>query len=127
MIFGHAKDGNLHFMLTERFDGPDAVQRYARITEEIVELVLDLGGGATQITQAAATELGLPGSNVPHSDTIQSGGMGDMGGSGSLNIQSSVYNVNGGQNPNLIRPRVKVSRPSATPTCTALRGVLSSM
>ncbi|WP_314149379.1 FAD-binding and (Fe-S)-binding domain-containing protein, partial [uncultured Leifsonia sp.] len=44
VIFGHAKDGNLHFMLTERFDGPAAVERYARITEEIVELVLDLGG-----------------------------------------------------------------------------------
>lgn len=73
------------------------------------QFLLDLGGGTTQITQAAATELALPGSNVPHSDTIQSGGMGDMGGSGSLNIQSSVYNVNGGQNPNLIRPRVKVS------------------
>ncbi|WP_348786991.1 FAD-binding and (Fe-S)-binding domain-containing protein [Leifsonia sp. NPDC080035] len=44
VIFGHAKDGNLHFMLTERFDGPEAVERYARITEEIVDLVLDLGG-----------------------------------------------------------------------------------
>lgn len=44
VIFGHAKDGNIHFLLTERFDSESGVDRYARVTEEIVELVLSHGG-----------------------------------------------------------------------------------
>ncbi|GLX09783.1 FAD-binding and (Fe-S)-binding domain-containing protein [Microbispora sp. NBRC 16548] len=42
VIFGHAKDGNLHFMLNERF-GTD-LDRYADFTEEMVAAVLDRGG-----------------------------------------------------------------------------------
>jgi D-lactate dehydrogenase len=45
VIFGHAKDGNLHFMLTERFDLPESVQqRYQRFTDDLVDLVLSHGG-----------------------------------------------------------------------------------
>lgn len=44
VIFGHAKDGNIHFLLTERFDTAEGVARYAAVTEEIVELVLAQGG-----------------------------------------------------------------------------------
>jgi len=44
VIFGHAKDGNIHFLLTERFDTPEGVARYAAVTDEIVELVLAQGG-----------------------------------------------------------------------------------
>ncbi|MET7467793.1 FAD-binding and (Fe-S)-binding domain-containing protein [Micromonospora sp. NPDC005222] len=44
VIFGHAKDGNLHFMLNERFDGGQAPARYADFTEEMVDLVLGHGG-----------------------------------------------------------------------------------
>ena len=44
VIFGHAKDGNIHFLLTERFDSPEGVARYAAVTDEIVELVLAQGG-----------------------------------------------------------------------------------
>ena len=44
VIFGHAKDGNIHFMLTERFDDPGSMQRYAEFTEEMVALVLRHGG-----------------------------------------------------------------------------------
>lgn len=44
VIFGHAKDGNIHFMLGERFDLPDQVERYQRFTEDLVELVLGEGG-----------------------------------------------------------------------------------
>lgn len=44
VIFGHAKDGNIHFLLTERFDTPEGVARYAAVTEAIVELVLAQGG-----------------------------------------------------------------------------------
>ncbi|GAA0998552.1 FAD-binding and (Fe-S)-binding domain-containing protein [Acrocarpospora macrocephala] len=42
VIFGHAKDGNLHFMLNERF-GTD-LQRYADFTEDMVEAILRRGG-----------------------------------------------------------------------------------
>lgn len=44
VIFGHAKDGNIHFMLTERFDDPSSVGRYSAFTEEMVDLVLGRGG-----------------------------------------------------------------------------------
>jgi D-lactate dehydrogenase len=44
VIFGHAKDGNVHFMLTDRFDLPEPQDRYVRFTEEMVDLVLSEGG-----------------------------------------------------------------------------------
>ena len=44
VIFGHAKDGNIHFLLGERFDDPAAMARYDAFTEEMVDLVLGLGG-----------------------------------------------------------------------------------
>ncbi|MFB9473735.1 FAD-binding and (Fe-S)-binding domain-containing protein [Nonomuraea salmonea] len=42
VIFGHAKDGNLHFMINERF-GTD-LDRYAAFTEDMVAAVLGRGG-----------------------------------------------------------------------------------
>jgi D-lactate dehydrogenase len=44
VIFGHAKDGNLHFMLTERFTPGSAPDRYAAFTEDMVDLILARGG-----------------------------------------------------------------------------------
>jgi len=44
VIFGHAKDGNIHFMLNERFDDPASLDRYRAFTEDMVELVLGQGG-----------------------------------------------------------------------------------
>lgn len=44
VIFGHAKDGNVHFMLNEQFDDPRQLERYERFTEEMVDLVLGRGG-----------------------------------------------------------------------------------
>lgn len=44
VIFGHAKDGNIHFMLTDRFESGDQLARYAAFTEDMVDLVLDAGG-----------------------------------------------------------------------------------
>ena len=44
VIFGHAKDGNLHFMLNERFTGGEAPERYTVFTEEMVDAVLAHGG-----------------------------------------------------------------------------------
>ena len=44
VIFGHAKDGNIHFLLNERFDDPVSLARYERFTNDLVELVLAQGG-----------------------------------------------------------------------------------
>jgi D-lactate dehydrogenase len=44
VIFGHAKDGNIHFMLNERFDQSDRLERYLRFTEDLVTMVLAHGG-----------------------------------------------------------------------------------
>ncbi len=44
VIFGHAKDGNLHFMISEDFEDPAQLARYARFTDDLVELVLAQGG-----------------------------------------------------------------------------------
>ena len=44
VVFGHAKDGNLHFMLNERFDDPSNLDRYRAFTEDMVDLVLGHSG-----------------------------------------------------------------------------------
>jgi D-lactate dehydrogenase len=44
VIFGHAKDGNIHFMLSERLGEPGGVDRYRAFTDDMVELILGLGG-----------------------------------------------------------------------------------
>ncbi|MGJ6981071.1 FAD-binding and (Fe-S)-binding domain-containing protein [Aestuariimicrobium soli] len=44
VIFGHAKDGNIHFLVTEDFRQPDAVGRQRQFTEGLVDLVLGAGG-----------------------------------------------------------------------------------
>ena len=44
VIFGHAKDGNVHFLLNERFDDADSLARYRRFTADLVDLVLGQGG-----------------------------------------------------------------------------------
>jgi D-lactate dehydrogenase len=41
VIFGHAKDGNIHFLLNERFE---QIERYVAFTEDMVELVLGQSG-----------------------------------------------------------------------------------
>ena len=44
VIFGHAKDGNIHFLITDRFDDDEPLRRYADFTEDMVDLVLAQGG-----------------------------------------------------------------------------------
>ncbi|WP_307802364.1 FAD-binding and (Fe-S)-binding domain-containing protein [Cellulomonas fengjieae] len=44
VIFGHAKDGNIHFMLTSGFTDPADLERYSDFTEDMVDLVLGEGG-----------------------------------------------------------------------------------
>jgi D-lactate dehydrogenase len=40
VIFGHAKDGNLHFLLNEKFDDQTCLKRYEDFTKDMVEMVL---------------------------------------------------------------------------------------
>ena len=44
VIFGHAKDGNIHFLVTEDFAGPASLKRYEDFTEDMVQLVLESQG-----------------------------------------------------------------------------------
>jgi D-lactate dehydrogenase len=44
VIFGHAKDGNIHFLITEDFTADGAVERQRAFTEDLVQLVLGAGG-----------------------------------------------------------------------------------
>lgn len=44
VIFGHAKDGNIHFMLTDKFASKGELDRYAAFTEDMVDVVLGEGG-----------------------------------------------------------------------------------
>ena len=44
VIFGHAKDGNVHFMLTERLGGRPVATGSTRFTDDMVDLVLAHGG-----------------------------------------------------------------------------------
>ncbi|NSL90817.1 FAD-binding and (Fe-S)-binding domain-containing protein [Chitinophaga solisilvae] len=41
IIFGHAKDGNIHFVVTQSFNTPDEVTRYDRFLRDVVTLVVD--------------------------------------------------------------------------------------
>ncbi|MDF1479216.1 FAD-binding and (Fe-S)-binding domain-containing protein [Leifsonia sp. H3M29-4] len=44
VIFGHAKDGNVHFLINEDFESESNLARYRAFTEDMVELVLTAGG-----------------------------------------------------------------------------------
>jgi D-lactate dehydrogenase len=44
VIFGHAKDGNVHFLINEDFESEANLARYRAFTEDMVELVLGAGG-----------------------------------------------------------------------------------
>jgi D-lactate dehydrogenase len=46
ILFGHAKDGNLHFVITQSFNDPAAVEQYARFVDEVVDVVVHRYGGA---------------------------------------------------------------------------------
>lgn len=44
VIFGHAKDGNIHFMLNEQFNDAVQLKRYEAFTEDMVQLILGNSG-----------------------------------------------------------------------------------
>jgi D-lactate dehydrogenase len=46
IIFGHAKDGNLHFVITQSFNDQAAIDQYAHFIEELVEVVVKRYDGA---------------------------------------------------------------------------------
>lgn len=46
IIFGHAKDGNLHFVVTQSFATNEEVNRYDAFLKEVIELVVKKYGGA---------------------------------------------------------------------------------
>jgi D-lactate dehydrogenase len=46
IVFGHAKDGNLHFVITQSFNDRAAVDQYARFMEDLVPLVVRRYDGA---------------------------------------------------------------------------------
>lgn len=46
IIFGHAKDGNLHFVLTQAFNDRASIDQYARFMDGVVDLVVTRYDGA---------------------------------------------------------------------------------
>ena len=46
IVFGHAKDGNLHFVITQSFRDEASVARYERLIDDVVELVVKRYDGA---------------------------------------------------------------------------------
>lgn len=46
IIFGHAKDGNIHFVVTQSFNSPEEVARYEAFMEDVVALVVEKYDGA---------------------------------------------------------------------------------
>src|ERR1022692_4642136 len=46
IIFGHAKDGNLHFVITQSFNDQAVIDQYARFMDDVVELVVERYDGA---------------------------------------------------------------------------------
>jgi D-lactate dehydrogenase len=46
IIFGHAKDGNLHFVITQSFNDQKAVDQYARFLDDLIKLVVERYDGA---------------------------------------------------------------------------------
>jgi D-lactate dehydrogenase len=46
IVFGHAKDGNIHFILSQSFNDAASIARYERFTDELVALVVDRYDGS---------------------------------------------------------------------------------
>ena len=48
IIFGHAKDGNLHFVITQGFNDQAAIDQYAFFIDDVVKLVVERFDGAVK-------------------------------------------------------------------------------
>jgi D-lactate dehydrogenase len=41
VIFGHAKDGNLHFVIAQSLNDPESIERYTRLMEDVASMVTE--------------------------------------------------------------------------------------
>ena len=57
VIFGHAKDGNLHFVVTPSFNDQDSARRYQRLMDDVVSLVVDKYDGALKAEHGAGRNM----------------------------------------------------------------------
>ena len=57
-IFGHAKDGNLHFVMAEDVRSPEAIERYAQFSHDLVELVVGKYDGAIKAEHGSGAQHG---------------------------------------------------------------------
>ena len=48
IIFGHALEGNLHFVFTQAFDTPEEIKRYQNFMEEVATMVVDKYDGSLE-------------------------------------------------------------------------------
>ncbi|HEX4424338.1 MAG TPA: FAD-binding and (Fe-S)-binding domain-containing protein, partial [Terriglobales bacterium] len=46
IIFGHGKDGNLHFVISQSFGTQSEIERYARLMDDVVQMVVGKYDGA---------------------------------------------------------------------------------
>lgn len=46
IVFGHAKDGNIHFILSQSFNESASIAQYERFTDDLVAMVVDRYDGA---------------------------------------------------------------------------------
>ena len=46
IVFGHAKDGNIHFILCQSFNDSASIRQYERFTDDLVAMVVDRYDGA---------------------------------------------------------------------------------
>lgn len=46
IVFGHAKDGNVHFLLSQSFNDDASIDQYERFTIDLVEMIVDRYDGA---------------------------------------------------------------------------------
>lgn len=46
IIFGHAKDGNIHFVINQDFAQPGEIDRYRRFMDQLAAIVVDSYGGS---------------------------------------------------------------------------------
>ncbi|CAN5219728.1 FAD-binding and (Fe-S)-binding domain-containing protein [soil metagenome] len=46
IIFGHAKDGNIHFVITQSFNTPEEITRYDHFMREVITMVVEKYNGS---------------------------------------------------------------------------------
>jgi D-lactate dehydrogenase len=57
IIFGHAKDGNLHFVMGEDVRSPEAIERYAAFMQGLVDIVVHKYDGAIKAEHGAGRNM----------------------------------------------------------------------